>query len=700
MQSVDLNNSSQQAATNVSALSTYNEVSKSEKRLRKSAGNGLSQSAEKLSSQLNSISNKQKRFERNVPNSMDQLLNLLGLTSGTGQQSTKFIRNLILQTAVKIEPEVKKIIQEESLKAVGCSQEQTYNGIPLSTLNLQTLTQVPVNQSIFVPIQSLDLITLANGMLKQNVNSPVGKIVYEKDLPDTTKPLYKNYGGKIGFPMNRALWDLTQSINQSFRQKYGNFYLGTSGQPLMDIQYSTTNEFGVTGNYFKVGLIDRSGNTATSTGFTQNNKISEFLSDYFSTVKLFEPKDIGLQIVQFLSKFISMQAQFGSGEISNQSKFYTIAARILGLCFDSRREIDVSGISKIAELDGVDDRFFELTEVDLRNLDLDLSNVQNGVVEFVECDNVKLPINFQNLTNQFLEFVDTFSGQTLDEQVLTIEKIVDSISQNPDWKIYGNLNFQAGSALSQNLIKNIAIAVVSAALSPKVLLPIFVMLQVVESQAKNNYNQAVTSANTVITTATTINSQVNNVITDSVSFLKKFKKFSIEVITKIGGIFIRTLFELLKKDILRLVGLIIEDISNSSRNKRTKQILRYVGIATQLASEIVSGISDYRKCKSLLDNINNLINIINGIPRRRSKIPLALAILSDFLPGESPERATINTIKYLQSLGIPTGVLPDGSPNLQLLYTLATHKGRSDEQAENGVSDVYGYSGVYFSVPR
>jgi hypothetical protein len=215
------------------------------------------------------------------------------------------------------------------------------------------------------------------------------------------------------------------------------------------------------------------------------------------------------------------------------------------------------------------------------------------------------------------------------------------------------------------------------------------MLQVVESQAANSYNQAVTSATTILTSATTINSKTNNIITDSVSFLKKFKKFSLQVISKIGAIFIKTLFELLKKDILRLVGLIIEDISRSTLNKRTKRILRLVGIATQLASEIIKGIDDYRKCKSLLDNINNIINIINGIPRKRSKIPLVLAILSDFLPGESPERATINTIKYLQGLGVPTGTLPDGSPNLMLLYNLATHKGRSDEQAENGVSDSY-----------
>jgi hypothetical protein len=44
------------------------------------------------------------------------------------------------------------------------------------------------------------------------------------------------------------------------------------------------------------------------------------------------------------------------------------------LCFDDRREIDVSGVAKVAELDGVDDSFFELNEIDLRNIDSEISN--------------------------------------------------------------------------------------------------------------------------------------------------------------------------------------------------------------------------------------------------------------------------------------------------------------------------------------
>ena len=62
--------------------------------------------------------------------------------------------------------------------------------------------------------------------------------------------------------------------------------------------------------------------------------------------------------------------------------------------------------------------------------------------------------------------------------------------------------------------------------------------------------------------------------------------------------------------------------------------------------------------------------------------------LSSLLPGYSPERASINAIELLQGLGVPTGTLPDGSPNLMLLYNLATNKANDKEQSENGKVEI------------
>ena len=165
-----------------------------------------------------------------------------------------------------------------------------------------------------------------------------------------------------------------------------------------------------------------------------------------------------------------------------------ILQRILGLCFDSKTEIDVSGVSKIAELDGVDDSFYEFTEVDLREIDLNIQNVQNGVMEFQDCENVKLPVNYQNITSQLIDLKNNLSGQTVEQQVAGLEKIIDSVSSNPDWKIYLPASFNANAAISDNIIQNIALAVASAVLSPKVLLPIFIMLKITENSYNLSYN--------------------------------------------------------------------------------------------------------------------------------------------------------------------------------------------------------------------
>jgi hypothetical protein len=67
-------------------------------------------------------------------------------------------------------------------------------------------------------------------------------------------------------------------------------------------------------------------------------------------------------------------------------------------------------------------------------------------------------------------------------------------------------------------------------------------------------------------------------------------------------------------------------------------------------------------------------------------------LLADFLPGTSAERSTINTIEELQKLGIPTGTLPDGSPNLMLLFNLSENKGAEKEKSQNGKVQLVAFS--------
>jgi len=666
----DLSNAEEKIQRRLAAIQTFNEVSKSEEKLLKNAGSSISKPNAEVATQLNKIKDLQKRYLKDPPNSTDKMLDFLGTTKGNGSESLSYIKKKVLEVAVKIEPKIAAIVKEQTIKALGCSQEQTYTGFNLNGAQISPLATLPQADGIYIPVESIDFFS----NLKSSPDTPFGKMFYEKLLP-AANPIFKPYGGTKPFPMNKQMYQIMEpsNLNKSYSQINGKTYKGKSGQELFDFQYTTTNSFGVTGNYFRMLLLDRENAV---------NNVGEFLSDYYSTIKLIEPVNVAMQLINIVSGAISINSQIGIGEITNQSKFFLVAQRVLGLCFDSRQEIDVSGTAKIAELDGVDDSFFELSEVDLRNIDIEITNVQNGVMEFVDCENIKLPVDSESLVSQLITFRDDADDQTTEQQVNSINNIINSISQNPQWTLPSNFN--AGVAIDKNIIQKIPLAVAAGVLSPKVLLPLYTLLSVVQSGATYTYNQAVSPVNEVIQSGNSNTAQASNIVANGTDFLKKYKKFAIDTISLINNEFLKVLFQELKKDILLLVGAVLKDVTKSQRLKKYAIILKLI----QLALIISQLINDYRKCKSLMSNILLLLDAINGLgPKQlisRDNIPAPLLFLSQFLPGSSPERQTINTIELLQAVGIPTGTLPDGSPNLMLLYNLMANKGVDKENAENG----------------
>lgn len=691
MQALDITSAQDSIQGKIKSFKTYIDVSGAAKSL-KNAGDSATKASSQITSQLDKIKNLQKRFFREPPNSMDQLLGFLGQTQGTGSGTSTYIRKKMLEAAALIEPKLSVIIKEETINALGCSIEQTYNGISPSVLESQPLPSLPQQEGIYIPVSSIDLFS----NLKQSPETNFGKIFYEAQSPSGDQK-FRPYGGDVPFPMNKQLYQLMESNNtgRSFSQINGKNYLGKSGQDLFDVQYSNVNSFGVTGDYYRIVLIDRENGSGNI-----SNNVGEFISDYYSTIKLVDSVDIGAQIVNIISGAVSMNMQVGYGQLDEQSKFDLLIQRILGLCFDSRREIDVSGVAKVAELDGVDDSFYELTEIDLRNIEVKINNIQNGVMEFVDCDNIKVPVDTEVLISQLIDFRDTLTGQTVEQQVATLETIVDSISQNPDWRASIPNNFNASVSINTNVIKKIPLAVAASVLSPKVLLPLYTLLSVVQSGATYTYNQAVTSANTATNSVNTtianagnaganIGQAGSNIVTNGADFLKVYKTFSIQVISKVNAEFLRVLFEILKKDIVNLVGSIIADVSKSHLTKKYAMILRLIQIALIVAQLI----SDYRKCKNLLDNILLLLSLIGQAVGTSPTIPLPLLALSGALPGISAEQMTINTIQILQGLGVPTGALPDGSPNLMLQFNLATNKAIVSNITEEGKVESIGMTG-------
>ena len=685
MQSVSVSEATQSIQSKLDAISAFKRVKRGEENVIKNSGNSSSPALQEITSQLGEIKNLQKRFQRESANSFDRLLKFIETVKGTGPDTYGYLRRMVLSTAIKIEPKMQEIIQRNALKAIGCSQEQTYDGLDPTILQLTPINLLPPQIGTYIPIQSIDLFN----RLKTSPDSSVGIAYYEKDLP-SADPKYKPYGGKTPFPMNRQLYDLINN-GQSLTQLNGENYNGVSLQDLFDIQYTNVNEFGVNGDFIRIVLLNR----------TPGNDVGTFLSDYYRTIKLIDPVNIGLTIINLLVGAVDIQVNAGINDIENQSVFSKILNRILGLCYDSRREIDVSGVSKVGELDGVDDSFFELNEIDLREIEIAINNVQNGVVEFVDCNNVKLPVNSDVLIDELIKLRERISTQNDDETLNDLNQIIDSIYENPEWGL--DLGFKV--SVDKNLLKKLPLAIFSAVLTPKVLLPIFALLSAVQSKASVTYQEQVKDLNNNITDVNNnindINNvilsgdQVANVVINAQDFLKKFRTFSIDTMGDISEVFLEVLFEELKKDIFNLVLTIIKDIERSKIAKKYTRILRLLTLVFVVAQTILN----LRQCKSLLNNIQQILRLLlEGPATPGTSVPAPLLLLAAALPGVSTDRATINVVELMQKVGLPTGDLPDGTPNQMVLFAKKVLEGYDLEVTQNGKVSVMTPAGPGYGI--
>ena len=608
MASLDINVDYKKVQDKVSATKAYTDLKSQYSEAKKKSGESFDKAKANVTESLDKVKEQTKRFEKQIKSQFEELLDINNVTGGKGSNSIKYVKKLLIQTIKNIEPKISEILLEESLNAVGCDQQQMFNA-----------------QTLYIKVKSIDIANI----LTKDPNEDVGKALYEKDpIQVQTYP----------FSLNKELFRRIES-GQPYSVDNGQLYIGQSGQDLFDIQYVEFDNIGQSGPWYKVTLPNRVNNV---------NKVGEFLVDYYKTIKIVDFHNIMASIMNSLSGAVSIKANIGLTQAEDATKFELILQRILGLCFDNKPEIDVSGIAKVAELDGIDESFFEFTEIDLRNIDLKVTNIKNGVVEYENCDNVKLPVDAESVVNSINNLL--FVPDT--DLVKAADDLTKALTDNPEWSglaITGNIQ----AAVDLNFVKLITQGLIGALLGPKILLPILTMLKSLGQ-----------------TLVDTVDSYMN--------FAKTFPTFVINLVSKIGALFVKELFELIKKDIKNLIQQVITDIAKEQGDKRIIMILKLI----QLLLLVAQFISDWRKCKSVVDELLWLLKI--ATTGFGASIPLPLLFASQLMDGYSASRAFIGTIEEMQKLGIPTGPMPDGSPNLEVLSKLAQMKAMSNEEAENG----------------
>ena len=484
--------------------------------------------------------------------------------------------------------------------------------------------EFPANTTVYIKVGAIDFL----GLLKEDPNEPVGKISYEKNSI--------NYNS-TPFSMNKELYNRIQNINVPYSSPTfaGVDYKGPSTQDLFDITYvENYTDIGgnlVIGNFFIVDLKPRSNNT---------NKVSEFFKDYYSSIDLIDYQYLFTNLINQLTGAISIEKKDGDKKLIDFTKFLMIMKRIFGMCFDETKEIDVSGVAKISQTDVVDDAFFEFNEVDLRYIDSVISDIKLGVVEFEDCGTVKLPID----VNAVLDTLESLTFTPGSNNNNEINNAAENITKPFE---------RRGLNIDLNFLKEYPRALLMTILSPKTILPIMVM-------AKSLGQNTVDSVNSLM------------------DFAKQFKSYIVQLASKVMALFVKILFDIIKADIIALTQSILADIKNESVVKKSLLVLSLVALITKL-------VTDFRQCKSVIDDLLSVLSLVEKAMKAQKKpLPYPLLVASRVLTGFSKTRTMLKVIERFDELGLPTGPMPDGSPNLFLAAADAIIGAIDEEETKNG----------------
>lgn len=623
----------EQASSKVDAYKSTINTAVNEEKLQK-LSDGLDSNFQKAKSetlkQLNAMGDIKQRAQQEFENVFDELTKLFKKTmpsgKNTGSSTIDFLIKQVLMASENTKSRIGEIIADEVLNVAGCSEEQEFNVQP-----------------IYIPVNDIDL----KELLKNDPSSKPWSLRYEKENISV---------GSQPFSMDKELYNRLQNEGVPFTAEYGSSYIGASGAGIFDIEYVTSYPDPVTntpifGDFYKVTLANR----------LNGDNLGDFLRDYYGSIDLIDFSMISVEIMNMLTNIIDISGGISVNQKEEQSKFEKILQRILGLCFDNNKEIDVQGTAKLGQLDNIDQSFFEMAPVDLKNIEIEVNNMIQGVTEFTDCNNVKLPVNTETLLDSLTQLINDDVGNA-GQNADNLMGLVNNMSKDQDWKlnIPSGIDLNLNVAINNDFLKIIPKAVMFAILRPKMLLG----LQIAMKSVNPNFSNILALSNLQ-------------------SFVKTFGNFMVNMLSKIAAIFIEELFILLKKNLRILVETLLVEIVKEAKNKQAAMIAGIIFLIIQL----IQGFIDYRECKSLVDEILKLLNL--GAAATGISLPSFALAASSLLGGFSPTRAMTEVTERLQSIGIPTGDLPSGAVNINMPAIFQQIKGNYQEQLANGKVEVW-----------
>jgi hypothetical protein len=570
-----------------------------------------------------SVGDRLKQYKTEGKDQLKKLYDVFNTSldkSGSSTNSGDLV-NIITTVANRSIGRVNEILSTEIISSLGCSEEQEYEIKP-----------------IYIRVSSLDIF---GKTLTINPNETPGKFLYE------TRPFLPT---RVPYSFNRELYNRLQKKGVSYREEYGVNFIGASGQPLFDIKYVTNNGI-ENGDFYEVRLLPRVGGA----------KVGDFVIDYLQSIDVIDLNTLYTNVFNLITGGISFKLKWSDETNREQKKIEKFIQRILGLCFDNNQEIDVSGVGKLDPLDQIDESIFVLDEIDLIEIENDVSNILSGVVEFEDCGSVKLPINSDILINSLDGFTDP--NLSISQYDALVRNMLSDISNNSEWKLrFPTIPWD--EIINKEFLNLIPTALVNSILSPKHLFPLFVM-------------------------GKSIGQSFQDEIESVQDFFVFYRKFIINFVSKLYAIFVEELVKQIRKNIRDLIQITVNQQLEEIYNKRNK-VLSTILLSINAALTLAAGISDYRRCKSVLDELQGLLQI--ALRMRALFTTTGVSPIINYLaflkPGMSPTSLLSRFIEEMEDIGVPTGDLPSGAPNIGLILTRGFNQSLMDEIAENGKTQV------------
>jgi len=565
------------------------------------------------------------QLQVNDLNSEINKANFSQLKTDTAKNATEALRNTFIQTVNRTKERIQQVLTQETVSALGCSQEQNYE----------------TNKSLYIKVKSVDVF---GKTLQTDPNTSPGKYIYEvKPFSPRQQP----------YSFNKELYNRLQNPGKSYKDEYNVNFLGSTAQELFNITYvkdpKPVDKDQLYGDYYKVELSPR----------VSGEKVVDFLNDYFNTIDILNFNELYSNVLNLLTGSISIKLKTGEDDLRSQTEFEKILQRILGLCFDNKQEIDVSGSGKLDPLDQIDDSFFVLSPKEMVEVENKVKNTLESVVQYRDCGTLLLPVNADANLSLLDKFLNPDINASNADRIA--QDLLNEIAKNPEWKIrFPRLPDNLDDVINTQFLELIPIAITNSLLSPKHLFPLMVM-------SKSLQNKYVDDIETLQ------------------DFLREFKKFIINLQSKISGIFVEELVKQIRKNIKDLMQTIVQQTTNELLNKKAKIILASINLALTLATAI----EDYRRCKSIIEELQRMLSLTLQVRSLAgNSVPPLINYLANLKPGMSPTSMLTRFVDKLEEAGVPTGDLPDGSPNLSLIIQQSFNQSLIDEIAENGKTDV------------